>query len=66
MAAGAQCIADSGLDLKNDVTPDRISSIVTTVNGPIDVTFKYLSKLEEKGPKFVSQITFSRRFLMWL
>lgn len=54
VAAGAQCIADSGLDLKNDVTPDRIGSIVTTVNGPIDVTFKYLSKLEEKGPKFVS------------
>lgn len=54
VAAGLKAVEDAGLTQDDIGDSDRYGSILTTVHGPISVTFKYLNDLVLGGPKQAS------------
>lgn len=62
VAAAVETLRDAGINLR-EIDPAMFGSIITTVHGPIDATFKYLSDLEKLGPQNVSPNLFQQTVL---
>lgn len=53
--SGNRALEDSGITNDSEYfSRDRIGTIVTTVHGPMDVTFKFLDDVIKSGPRFAS------------
>lgn len=59
-ASGVKALEDAKLTPANYDNLNRIGSILTTLNGPIEVTFKYLNDLIQGGPKMASPDLFQQ------